>query len=320
MPKTIVLYHKSCNDGIAAAWAVHQKLKDVPGEEVSYLSYQYGDALPAEVWGNHVIMVDLSLPRTMFDAICTEVASILIIDHHKTAKALESTIRPVTGYSDYMDLRRQGKNTFLYLNQHYSGAVLAWSFFNDIPNLSEETPLPEALSLIQDYDLWKHKLVHTRSFNAWLSAGCLSIERFDSALNEDGTVKPEILETGRTLVEYDHRIALGVARTYTRPVVWNGIEVATVNAPAHLRNEVADLLMKDYPVVVCYTVRKDKIVYSLRSNEDVDVSSIAEQFGGGGHVSAAAFSVISENGELRALQWLHPKPTFFQRIKRLFGF
>jgi len=78
--------------------------------------------------------------------------------------------------------------------------------------------------------------------------------------------------------------------------------------------------MKYYPVVVCYTVRKDKIVYSLRSNEDVDVSSIAEQFGGGGHVSAAAFSVISENGELRALRWLHPKPTFFQRIKRLFGF
>ncbi len=318
MSKTIVLFHKACNDGIAAAWAVNEVLPTRELGEVQYIPYQYGDELPLEIWGNHVIMVDLSLPPAMFEAICVEVASILIIDHHKTAEALSNIIRPVRTYSEYRNLRMAGKNTFLYLDKRFSGAVLAWAFFNDIEHLTEETPIPQALTLIQDYDLWRHKLVETRSFNAWLAAGPRTIERFSSALNEDGSVKHDVIEAGRTLVEYDHRIALGIARQYTRSLHWNGREVATVNAPAHLRNEVADILLADYDMVVCYTVRKDKIVYSLRSNEDVDVRAIAEEFGGGGHHTAAAFTAISENGELKALQWLHPKPTFWQRLKRLF--
>jgi len=92
--------------------------------------------------------------------------------------------------------------------------------------------------------------------------------------------------------------------------------VATVNAPAHLRNEVADILSAQYPVVVCYTVRNEEVVYSLRSSGEVDVSALAEQFDGGGHSKAAAFTLTFDTAELKVLQWL--RPTLLQRLKKVF--
>jgi len=309
MCDTVVLYHRSCNDGIAAAWAAYQYL----GEGALYAPYQYGDELPAIVQGRHLIMVDLSLPAEMLNLDELGVASLLIIDHHKTAQPLIAITDTVSNVDQYLKLREDGQRTFLYFDLAFSGAVLTWMFFAPADRAHA---VPEALRMIQDYDLWKHELVGSRQFNAWLAAGDRSIERFNRGLRADGSVTAEVIASGHVLMEYDRRIAQSVAKLYVRPVKWKGMMVATVNAPAHLRNEVADILSAQYPVVVCYTVRDEEVVYSLRSSGEVDVSALAEQFDGGGHSKAAAFALTFDTAELKVLHWL--RPALLQRLKKVF--
>jgi len=311
---TVVLYHRGCNDGIAAAWAAYQYF----GEKAIYLPYQYGEKLPSIVGGRHLIMVDLSLPEDMVGVNYPGVKSLLIIDHHKTAERLVPLMTPVDAVSDYLTKRAQGERLFLYFDMAYSGAVLTWAFVNDFQGINlNEVPL--ALCMIQDYDLWKHEMVGSRQFNAFLGAGERTIERFSSALTSNGGVRLEVLQTGQVILDYDRRIAESVVKNYKRVIWWGGRDVAAINAPAHLRNEIGDLLADQYAVVACYTVRREEIVFSLRSakQHNVDVREMAERFGGGGHKTAAAFSIPADSRDLKALQWLFEctaKQTLMRRI------
>jgi oligoribonuclease NrnB/cAMP/cGMP phosphodiesterase (DHH superfamily) len=80
----ICIYHGHCSDGFGAALAVWKRW----GDAVRYVPMQYGQSLSdvADVAGKHVLMVDFSLKRPATIEAAKIAASIVVLDHHKTAQ------------------------------------------------------------------------------------------------------------------------------------------------------------------------------------------------------------------------------------------
>ncbi|MGY8872170.1 MAG: DHHA1 domain-containing protein, partial [Pseudomonadales bacterium] len=68
--------------------------------------------------------------------------------------------------------------------------------------------------------------------------------------------------------------------------------VPALNCPYSWASEAGHILGIDQPFSATYTIHDGFIKFSLRSAKDgLDVSKIAEMFGGGGHEHAAGFSI-----------------------------
>lgn len=314
--KTVVLYHRGCNDGMASAWAASKVLP----EDTQFIQYQYGEDLPAMVYDKHLIVVDLSLTPEQIEMLYPHhIKSILIIDHHKTAIDKLSHLPAVWSYSNYL-LQRDSADVPIWIlaDVGHSGAVLTWAFFNN--ELTREGWLdrvPMALRYIEDYDLWKFNFSATMPVNDWLlNGGQHDFKRLDEMIDADGDVHPAIMDIGMVLMKYDSGIIKSVSKNYPLVGKYKGHSFVMINSPHHLRNKLSDKLLDEYDFVCCYTRRSERTIFSLRSRKDgVDVSKIAEQWNGGGHAQAAAYS--SENGLNVRTMLENPfdKPTFRQRLK-----
>ncbi len=318
--KTVVLYHKGCNDGLVAAWAAKQVL----GNEALYIPYQYGDLLPPETQNKHLILVDLSLPvdAVQYLSECKDVRSVLIIDHHQTAAPLLEVMEPVKTYADYLwkllahHNEPSGKNPLMIcFDLERSGAVLSYAFFNDQSDIVDKE-IPYPIQLIEDYDLWKFEHMHTRAVNAWLRNMQPDFSHVDQLMAHSPGVHETIVAAGQAILDYDQNIIQSVVKSYVEKGRLDEHTFALVNGPHHLRNEIAEaILEQDNAVdfVIVYNRRRDKTIYSLRSKE-YDVSKLAECFGGGGHANAAAFS-IPHNAESLLLS----RDAFIERLFEKLG-
>jgi oligoribonuclease NrnB/cAMP/cGMP phosphodiesterase (DHH superfamily) len=312
---TVVLYHRGCNDGIASALVARQFLP----EDTEFLPYQYGEDIPSEVVGKHLILVDLSLtPEQLHDVYPLDVESVLIIDHHASAIKKLTSVNRVANYHQYLVDREMG-GIWAELDSNHSGAVLTWGFFNNMltsPNWVEH--IPTWLRYINDYDLWRHELPETKAINAWINVKGRTLEGLSDGISGDD-FKHEVYVTGNVLLEYDQQLMRSVARGYAQIGTLGEMDYVLVNGPHHLRNEMADYLLELFDVVVCYNQREDKTVFSLRSSDhsNHDVSVIAEKFGGGGHRNSAAFSVPNNVYRNTFVQNPFTKPTFGERLKMI---
>lgn len=284
---TVVLYHKACNDGKAAAWAAWNTL----GDSAIYLPYQYNDPWPIQCENMHVIMVDLSITWDQYMQVRDDILSILIIDHHKSAEELTHHFPALKNYDEYLKERpklEQGGRVHIDMSE--CGAILAWRFFGNLP---KSAPVPLALKMVNDYDLWKHEISDTRAFNAWLSQSSVGTPAFNTQVLKGDDVDEAVLEIGEAILRHDTNIATSVVKNYPCKCVSNrGVKYVLVNGPHHLRNEISDQLMSDNDFVVVYNRRTHATVVSLRGKKDgpIDLSAVAKRYGGGGHKDAASFT------------------------------
>lgn len=320
---TVVLYHRGCADGIVAAWCARECF----GSGAEYHPYQYGDVLPNKLAGKHLVFVDLSLKAEQLHGLMldplTAPKSVLIVDHHATAEKLREVSIPMDSLSGYMSAREDMELTnrvFLRWDSKRSGAALAWLFFNGLwPHEANDIALPYAILRIEDYDLWKHQYPESRAITTWLVNGGLDIERANQLMTADSTGLMAIVKVGELFLNYDRRIVRSVTRDYVEELKFGKTRIALINAPHHLRNEIGDTLAEQFDIVACYTRRTHRTVVSMRSTQ-VDVSKIAEVFGGGGHKSSAAFSVSNDHTPRQIFTDLFTPPpvSMWQRIKGWF--
>lgn len=294
-----VVYHGNCNDGTASAWAAWKIL----GPEAEYIAWRYGDPVP-QVDGMVVFVVDISPKPEEVEQLRASAKAVVIVDHHDSSLRKISDLPRVDKYTDFMKIvdRYDGIEAPVYLmmDTERSGAILSWLFFND-HGLEYTGPVPTALTLIDDYDRFTKKYPETAAFNAWLAGSGRYIDNFDRHVNEDGTPKYTALSAGKLLVKQLQRQVNDIIRNYVRRVEWRGYKVALVNAPFTIRNEVADELNQttDVDFVLVYSIRSDKVVFSARGKDKkINLSILAEEFGGGGHEDAAAFSIPLDNTSL----------------------
>src|SRR5262245_51574460 len=132
--KPICIYHGKCADGFTSAWAVHKAL----GNEVEFVEGVYQNP-PPNVKGRDVIMVDFSYKRPVLLDIIKDCASLLILDHHKTAQEdLAGFPSPRENWgSHFAFLDAPGcSNVGVHFNMAKSGALITWEFFHptkDVP-------------------------------------------------------------------------------------------------------------------------------------------------------------------------------------------
>lgn len=264
---TLVLYHRSCTDGLGAAWAVDYWLKEHPAmfrRGVDFKTIQYGDPAP-DVTGLDVFVVDFSFPRETLLEMHERAASLIVIDHHKTAQAALSGL------------------DFCIFDMDKAGCILTWEY------LFPTTPPPELFYYLQDRDLWRWELPQSKEVSAALRSYRPFLSVWDEFMTIAGLEK--LKSEGTAILRYqEQQISAALSQT-AQMVEIGGHTVPCVNC-THLISEIGNELAKGHPFAALYFETVDKRVFSLRStDEGVDVAEIAKLYGGGGHRNAAGFTI-----------------------------
>jgi len=295
--KTMCIYHGNCADGFGAAWAVRKAL----GDSVEFVAAKHGDT-PPDVTNFDVIIVDFSYKRDVLADMGKVAKTVLVLDHHKTAQAdldcfdpFEAGVR--TDRTDFPGSPRQlGWETAIAIasergaprvavcfDMHRSGAMLAWDHFHP-----GQQP-PKLLQHFQDRDLWLFKLDGTREIQANLFSYPYNFEIWDKLMAAD----VDTLRSDGAAIERKHHkdIAELVAVTKRR-LIRGGHDVPAASLPYTFTSDAGHLMAQGEPFAACYWHTPEGRVFSLRSTDDgLDVSEIAKQYGGGGHRNAAGLRV-----------------------------
>lgn len=295
MRPDICIYHGNCADGFTAAWAVWKRWPDVvfhPGV--------YGEP-PPDVTGKHVLMVDFSYKRPVIDAMASKAASIVILDHHKTA---EANLAPfsvglcggaVLSASDIEDMLQdmaelERPAVLASFDMGRSGAQIAWDYcFTKIAR-------PKIVDYVADRDLWKFDLPHSRAVAAWIFSHPYAFPTWDELARQIGSEQhfAGVVAQGEAIERKHHKDIRELLAQMRRTMVIGGQCVPVANLPYTMASDAAGELAKETPFAACYFDSADgQRVFSLRSRgtAGADVSAIAAAYGGGGHKNAAGFQM-----------------------------
>lgn len=288
----VLIYHDNCDDGFAAAWAVHKKW----GDAVQFIPSNYGRPMPE--WqgvAKDVLIADFSLPEDQCQAIVESGSRILMLDHHKTAMhalvRMPHTERPtIENVGQRFDVTAGSwhSQVLVEFDMERSGARMAWDFA--FPG--EETP--ELILAVEDRDLWRFDRADTqlvslylrsldRDFAQWDAAIALYSDNPDQFLSEAGAIKRF----------YDQRIKAICMTAGVQDFQGHSGVPVTYACPYDFVSDTCNTLLAMYenaPFAVAVIKNGEGITYSLRSADDrIDVSEIAKANGGGGHRNAAGF-------------------------------
>lgn len=253
----MLIYHKNCMDGFCCAWLMWK----YRGEK-EFVACQYGDE-PPEVTGKHVVIADFSFSREIMEKIATSAASLVCLDHHKTA---EEKLRGLS-YCIF-DMTKSGGE----LVESWLGVDGGW-----------------LVRYTADRDLWKWKLFKSKEISAAIRSYPTTFEAWE-ILDRRNTA--DIIREGEAILRYQQQIITEhTLRAWVMEVggykVW-GVEATT------LHSEIAGELARKGTFGVCWKEVEGGRVMSLRSEGDFDVSEVARVYGGGGHKNAANFIVKGE--------------------------
>jgi oligoribonuclease NrnB/cAMP/cGMP phosphodiesterase (DHH superfamily) len=311
--KNIVFYHDKCTDGFGAAFAAYLKL----GQEAIYipvnykpiqdmepleaLEYAFKDTgITAQDYASlRIFVVDYSFPVDQYKVHRKLFKQIVIIDHHKSA--IDSYLPYIKqelfdddhiledGHIAYSTYRKG--NTMVLFSSVKSGALLSYICFGS-------SKIPLAFELISDRDIWTFKYGdQARALHLYLETlKPWTFEKWQSILSDEKT--REMVSTGLTLLEERNKLLKSYADN-AQPI---DIEIgqtklrgAAVSAPMQYASGVGELIYNaghDYAVI--YSLTDWGYSCSLRSKGDYDVCSIAEYFGGGGHLNAAGCTISKD--------------------------
>lgn len=298
----LVVYHKNCADGMAAAWAAYTYF----GDTAEYLAMNYNDpavklendslTFPASLAGRRVFVLDFSFSPDIHAAILEEAAEVVWLDHHKTAFEARG-LDPAKAYE-----QRTGRDICV-LDPHMSGCLIAWNFFHP------ESAPPFALRLIDDRDRWVWQYgADTRNFATALRSKPLSLDSIDQAVDN----VDKLIEHGAAMnTLFDQQLADITAKPVRlelralRMVTRVGL---AANCTPQFASEAGNKLAEKSGTFGATWCAGDngKIFFSLRSIGDYDVSGIAKCYGGGGHKNAAGFNI-----PFRCLKWHQELNTYY---------
>lgn len=278
MSKVLCIYHGGgCADGLGAAWAVHRALRD----EVEFVAAKYGvslvsgcddkafitfDNVTALISGRDIMFVDFSLPLEQLKTIADEARSVLVLDHHKTAREDLAFLRrarepwgnwlkygPV--YPDKFDpsfnaVLQTPDNLAAIFDLNRSGAGLTWDYFH--PGL----PRPHIIDLIEDRDLWKFKFGdETRAFHAVLTSYDITdlsvmLRLLDEwhgwtmpdSDDEDPYAFKALLHEGSAILRAQHQAVAATVAASRRTIKIAGHVVPCANVPSAMASDAGHIL------------------------------------------------------------------------------
>lgn len=267
----IILYHANCADGFCSAW-VARKIHSTG----VFIPVQYGQD-PPDVTGRMVFILDFSYKRPVLFDMCKVAMSVVVIDHHKTAKA------ELDGFDKMCNELFGRRRCMTVFDMTRSASRLSWNFFFGTASVP-----PWLVDYTQDRDMWWHGLYKTHEINAALHSYPFDFDVWDK-LSKIEKPQEQFAEQGAAILRYQKKI-VDLAVQNASEVDIDGHKILSVNSTV-LFSEIAGTLAIDRPFGAAWFIRQDgKKQWSLRSTDKgVDVSEIAKKFGGGGHRNAAGF-------------------------------
>lgn len=267
MTKPLVIYHGNCADGFSGAWCFWRKY----GNDAEYVAGVYQQE-PPDVTGRCVYLVDFSYKRDVVLRMLGSAEHIVLIDHHKTA------------LEDLAGIQSEKFSTFTDLER--SGATLAWDF------LFPGEPKPLLLGHIEDRDLWRFRLPHTREIQANIFSYEYTFDNWDKLMSANQAELMQMTAAGAAIERKHHKDIAELVSVCKRRLVIAGHDVPVASLPYTLSSDAGHLMAQGEPFAACYWDTSDGRTFSLRSSDDgLDVSEVAKLYGGGGHKRAAGFKV-----------------------------
>lgn len=267
-------FHAGCPDGFGAAWAVWRAWRD----DARYVPRGHEDALdPDRYEGRTVVFVDIAPPNESLLQLADVAAQVVVLDHHVSSRDR------YTGDPALENAVEQGGHHVRFDLDH-SGAVLAWQYFH--PGV----PPPDLLRYVQDQDLWSWKLPRSEEVNAAIGS-----YRREFEVWEELAARPvlELAEEGAPILRAS-RMEVERSLQSAHPIALGRLRVEAVNAPHHrsaIGHELARRAAFGRPCGVVYRITGSRVDASIYSIGDLDVSKIADAYGGGGHRNAAGFGM-----------------------------
>jgi len=261
-------------DGAGCILAVEEAVRrKILPETPSIITTDYDctDAYPVD--GQDVIFADFCPTREILLEVARTAKSVRVIDHHRTTCRLVGD----------KDARALGVE--FIVDFEHAGCILTWDYL-----MPSKTPYhPTLLHYIEDHDLWRFKLPESRAARAYIQS--YKPSRVNAAMLRDefDYSFPTVVRIGEHFVR-SMRESVERSIRRVRRVEFAGFEIDAVNATEHM-SEVGERMLQrtDCAFVAIWLHKGDNFLVSLRSHDKVDVSRIAEGFGGGGHTNAAGF-------------------------------
>ena len=270
MKKILVLYHKNCPDGFGGAWAAWKKF----GNKAEYIAVD-PDTLPEKFpKRKEIYSVDISYPASVQKKLRAENKSLVVLDHHISRK---------------IDTETFPENTF---DNDHSGAVLSWKYFH--PNKK----IPKFLEYIEDGDLWRFKFPEGGRVVSYALMRPYDFRVWTEIVSdvENGKKRKEYIKNGSLIHAYEKRAIDGLIKRVGM-VLFEGMKVYAVNSSYKiLASELGHQLTKKTGLMgIVWYEENGELKVSLRADGKIDVSKIAQKYGGGGHKNAAGF--VIKNGK-----------------------
>ncbi|MBI4599993.1 hypothetical protein HY732_03655 [Candidatus Uhrbacteria bacterium] len=267
--KTIVFYHANCLDGFAGAWAAWR----VFGQKAEYRALKHeAQGAPRGIAGHDIFFIDYCFGPVRMRSIKKQARSLTIIDHHIS----------------HQDVVAVADRTVFSITK--SGCALAWEFFH--PNKK----IPELLLTIQDNDLFTLKRPHTLEYAASLFLADFDFMSWDRLVKqfETSSKRKELGILGSNLLRYKEKYVSRLLEI-AQPVIFHGVRAYAVNTDIFY-SEAGVRIYKTLGVSlgIAWYYKDGKIKVSLRTDGTVDAARLAQRYGGGGHVGAAAFWADSD--------------------------
>ena len=271
MTKSICFHHND-PDGHASGAIVRYAL----GETVTLIESDYdGTPIPWDLVekAEQVIVTDFSFSVEDMQRLA-EGRELVWIDHHKSAMLeFEGIADNWPGIRDLSE----------------AACVLTWKYF------FPEQPVPRAIVLIGDRDIWRWAEADTGPFNESLYNQDHHADNADfwkPLFENDVSMLKKMIEEGAWLRDINLRRVDRMMAARSFEVRFEGYNTLAVNANGNgdVGNYGRD---RDYEIVYTYVdelqVDGLRTVVTLYSNK-IDVSVIAKRYSGGGHAGAAGFS------------------------------
>lgn len=281
----ICIYHNKDLDGYCSGAIVKRKYPDA-----KLIGYDYGQPFPLtdeELFGQDVIMIDVSLPMPKMFTLAVTCRHLTWIDHHISA---------INDYNNFPPHSQGGENITAILENGIAACEGGWKYL--FPN----EIMPTAVNLLGEYDTWrnqnKEKWDHAiMPFQYGMRMICSSAESFPQGLFDMPAIVTDspvyrIIHDGGLILAYQKTQNERACRS-SFEIKFEGLRAICLNnggANSQVFDSVYDEAKHDVMIPFFFTGKH--WTFSLYTTKnDIDCSVVAKSKGGGGHKKAAGFQL-----------------------------
>lgn len=279
-----VVTHGYCMDGFMSATIVHKYLSSIGTDmdNVTFVNTYYTadhTELIERMRGKYVLICDFSFKKDIFQKMieAVEDKNILILDHHKTARA---------------ELQNIPQEYYVF-DMNHSGAFITWTYLFGFHNI------PKAVLYIEDNDIWTKKLPYTREFTAYLQTKEFEFEEYDK-LYDDTYLANTVFAVGGGMVSLNDKYLKTLNdKAAARFMIIGGryYFVICIDNAGILHSEIGNYVLLQRPnanfsLVFMHNYHNNTTSVSYRSLDSMsDTTPIAAITGGGGHRNASGSTI-----------------------------